>query len=144
MLCHNLPSPGLPDHAFPILNHDQTNHNMKPMEHWCIATVVWINQLLKLWLNPTVSKQNLRPTVYKRMVWWHMNTAYNTSDWTEFKILYIISLMENNLWMHAAHCDWSDSTCLPACVWLNGRILRLARQEVWVHKLLSINNSEKI
>ena len=36
---HNPPLAGLPVHALPILNHDQTDHNTKPMEHWCIATV---------------------------------------------------------------------------------------------------------
>ena len=39
VLRHNPPLPGLPDHALPILNHDRTDHNTKPMEHWCIATV---------------------------------------------------------------------------------------------------------
>ena len=41
VLCHNPPSPGLPDHTLPVLNHDRTGHNTKPMEHWCIATVAW-------------------------------------------------------------------------------------------------------
>ena len=41
VLCHNPRLPGLPDHALPVLNHDQTDHNTKPMEHWCIATVAW-------------------------------------------------------------------------------------------------------
>ena len=36
---HNPPLPGLPVHALPDLKHDQTDHNAKPMEHWCIATV---------------------------------------------------------------------------------------------------------
>ena len=30
---------GLPDHASPVLNYDQTDHNTEPKEHWCIATV---------------------------------------------------------------------------------------------------------
>ena len=38
---HNLQLPGLPVHALPVLNHDWTNHNTNPMEHWCIATVAW-------------------------------------------------------------------------------------------------------
>ena len=33
---HNPPLPGLPVHALPVLNHDWTDHNTKPMEHWCI------------------------------------------------------------------------------------------------------------
>ena len=36
---HNPPLTGLPVHALPVLNHDRTDHNTKPMEHWCIATV---------------------------------------------------------------------------------------------------------
>ena len=44
--CHNPPLPGLLDHALPVLNHDQTDHNTKPMEHWCIATVSVIQLLL--------------------------------------------------------------------------------------------------
>ena len=32
VLCHNPPLSGLPDHALPVLNHDQTDHNTKPME----------------------------------------------------------------------------------------------------------------
>ena len=38
---HNPPLPGLPVHTLPILNHNRTDHNTKPMEHWCIATVAW-------------------------------------------------------------------------------------------------------
>ena len=41
MIRHNPPLPGLPVHALPVLNLDRTNHNTNPMEHWCIATVVW-------------------------------------------------------------------------------------------------------
>ena len=41
MIRHNPPLPGLPAHALPALNHDRTDHNTKPMGHWCIATVVW-------------------------------------------------------------------------------------------------------
>ena len=40
MLCHNPPLPGLPDDILPILNHDRTDHNTKPMEHLCIA-IAW-------------------------------------------------------------------------------------------------------
>ena len=25
----------------PVLNHDQTDHNTNPVEHWCIATAAW-------------------------------------------------------------------------------------------------------
>ena len=39
VLCHNPPLLCLPDHTLPVLNHDQTDHNTKPMEHWCIVTV---------------------------------------------------------------------------------------------------------
>ena len=38
---HNPPLPGLPVHALPVLNHDRIDHNTKPMEHWCTATVAW-------------------------------------------------------------------------------------------------------
>ena len=41
MICHNPPVPGLPVHALPVLNHDWTDHNRKPMEHWCIGTLAW-------------------------------------------------------------------------------------------------------
>ena len=39
--CQNPPLPGLLVHALPVLNHDWTDHNTAPMEHWCIATVAW-------------------------------------------------------------------------------------------------------
>ena len=39
------PLPGLPDHALPVLNHDRTDHNTKPMEHWC--TVYFTQSLLQ-------------------------------------------------------------------------------------------------
>ena len=38
---HNPPLPGLTIHALPVLNHNPTDHNTKPMEYWCIATVAW-------------------------------------------------------------------------------------------------------
>ena len=34
-------NPPLPVRALPSLNHDRNDHNTKPMEHWCIATVAW-------------------------------------------------------------------------------------------------------
>ena len=39
VICRNPPLPGELVHALPDLNHNQTNHNTKLMEHWCIATV---------------------------------------------------------------------------------------------------------
>ena len=39
VLCHNPPLSGLLDPALPVLNHNQPDHNTKPMEHWCIVTV---------------------------------------------------------------------------------------------------------
>ena len=33
VLCHNPPLPDLLDHTLPVLNHDQTDHNTKPMAH---------------------------------------------------------------------------------------------------------------
>ena len=36
---HNTPLPGLQLHTLPDLNHDRTDHNTKPMKHWCIARV---------------------------------------------------------------------------------------------------------
>ena len=38
---HNPLLPCIPVHTLPVLNHDRIDHNTKPMEHWCIATVVW-------------------------------------------------------------------------------------------------------
>ena len=38
MLRHNSPLPGLPDHAFPVSNHDRSDHNTNPMEYMCMAT----------------------------------------------------------------------------------------------------------
>ena len=35
---HNPVLPGLLVQVLPVLNHDRTDHNTKPMEHWCIAT----------------------------------------------------------------------------------------------------------
>ena len=48
VLHHNPPLPGLPDHTLPVLNHDRIDHNTKPMEHWCIATVDSVIQLQML------------------------------------------------------------------------------------------------
>ena len=39
LIPHNPPLPGLPVHAWPVLIHVRTDHNRKPMEHGCIATV---------------------------------------------------------------------------------------------------------
>ena len=36
---HNPPLPGLPVHVLPVLNPDQTDHNIKLIEHWCAALV---------------------------------------------------------------------------------------------------------
>ena len=41
VLRNNPPLPDLPYHALPVLNKDRTDHNTKPMEHSCIATVAW-------------------------------------------------------------------------------------------------------
>ena len=43
---HNPLLPGLPVHPLPDLNHDQTDHNTKPMEHYCIISNSSVNQLL--------------------------------------------------------------------------------------------------
>ena len=39
VLCHTPSSPSLPDHALHVLNHDRTNHIIKPMDLWGIAAV---------------------------------------------------------------------------------------------------------
>ena len=49
VLCHNPLLPGLPDHALPVLNHNQTDHNTKPMENWRIATVAF--SVTTVWCN---------------------------------------------------------------------------------------------
>ena len=36
---HYPPLQGPPVYALPVLNQDRTDHNTKPMEHLCIATV---------------------------------------------------------------------------------------------------------
>ena len=36
---HNPPLLGLPVHDLPVLHHDQTDHDTKPMKHWSTATV---------------------------------------------------------------------------------------------------------
>ena len=42
ILCHNITLLlGLPNQALPVSNLDWTNHNIKPMEHSCIAAEVW-------------------------------------------------------------------------------------------------------
>ena len=41
VLPQNPPLSGLLDHAFPVLNHDQTDCNTKPVEYWCMARVAW-------------------------------------------------------------------------------------------------------
>ena len=33
VLCHNPPLPSLPDHAFPVLNHDRNDHNTNAKEY---------------------------------------------------------------------------------------------------------------
>ena len=32
--CHRPPKTGRLDDALPVLNHDRTDHNTHPMEHW--------------------------------------------------------------------------------------------------------------
>ena len=45
VICHNPPLPGLLVHALPDLNHDQTDHNPKPMKQW-VRFNISMNQLL--------------------------------------------------------------------------------------------------
>ena len=39
VICHNPPLPGLLVQASPVLNHNQTDHKRKQMEHRCKATI---------------------------------------------------------------------------------------------------------
>ena len=44
--CHNPPLSVLLDHALPVLNHNRTDHNTKPMQHWYmhdLVTTIWCN-----------------------------------------------------------------------------------------------------
>ena len=71
VLCH--PLPGLPDHALPVMNQDRTDHNTKPMEQWCIATVAW-----SILLYDVITRR------WWILKWWMSGLPCTSGRWTSF------------------------------------------------------------
>ena len=90
------PLTGLPNHALPVLNHNQTDHNTKLMDPWCIATVAWSSYYCLISLN---WRHQLVYTVRLLETWaswsWTVNKLKESKS----------NMLQEHIW--SAHCSRS-------------------------------------